>query len=503
MRERCTTLSRAQSSCAMTCCARGRFVKREGQGARAVQWVREMKSRPCPSCGANAVPEARFCRQCGAPLKAGGALEGEEPVSPLAQTVPLKGEGRATDGLSAEDERRGTSRTSRVDRAEIDDILRRVEAEFAQDGDEKKEQVGVEASATTPQTTTLAAERVEAAKPDDSPEASSSVAQVVEPSQKARSSRRWIVAVIALLCVAVVAVVLAFVLSRKSGPTQTAQQPASAPDQKQLAKDKLAEAETLLESGEFNHAVDVLHEAVKLDPSNAEAHMRLGNALERIGSRAEAIEEYKAVAEKNPDDTSAWHALASAQTEEKLYKDAAESYRRLVSASGNNVDDETWLAYGDALRLAGEMNEARTAYQKIAASNSAPIAQSARQHLAEMGSPDVAVNTAHPSDTRTTEQQQPQAREPETATPKPSPATAPRATPASTVATSANPIDYDSYYFQAMNVVNGREPKQMERAELLRALALFQRAALGGTHRAEAQRYAERLGKEYDKRKKW
>jgi len=347
------------------------------------------------------VPEARFCRLCGAPLKAGGSLEGEEPVSPLAQTVPLKGEGRATDGLSAEDERRGASKTSRVDRAEIDDILRRVETDYAQDGEEKKERVSVEAAAA-PQTTTLVAKQVEAAETVDAPESSSSVAQAARPSQKARSGRTWTFALVALLFVAIVAVVLAFVLSRKANPAQ-ATQPASASDQKQLASEKLAEAETLLESGEFNHAIDVLREAVKLDPSNWEAHMRLGNALERTGSRAEAIEEYKAVAEKNPNDTSAWRALASAQMEEKLYKDAAESYRHLVSTSGNNVDDETWLAYGDALRLAGEMNEARTAYQKIAASNEGAIAQSARQHLAEMGSLEVSVNTEHPRDTRTTE----------------------------------------------------------------------------------------------------
>src|SRR5436305_8188387 len=145
-----------------------------------------MKSSPCPSCGTTAVPEARFCRLCGAPLKAGGALEGEEPVSPLAQTVPLKGEGRATDGLSAEDERRGASKTSRVDRAEIDNILRRVEADYAQDGEEKKERVSIEVAAA-PQTTTLVAKQVEAADAVDAPESSSSVAQAARPSQKARS----------------------------------------------------------------------------------------------------------------------------------------------------------------------------------------------------------------------------------------------------------------------------------------------------------------------------
>ncbi|HYG82699.1 MAG TPA: hypothetical protein VD861_20050, partial [Pyrinomonadaceae bacterium] len=61
--------------------------------------------------------------------------------------------------------------------------------------------------------------------------------------------------------------------------------------------------------------------------------------------------------------------------------------------------------------------------------------------------------------------------------------------------------DYDAYYFQAVNIVNGRDPKKIERAELLRALALFQKAALGGSHRGEAQRYADRLGKEYDRRR--
>ncbi|MDQ3817276.1 MAG: tetratricopeptide repeat protein [Acidobacteriota bacterium] len=448
------------------------------------------------------MPEARFCRLCGAPLKAGGALEGEEPVSPLAQTVPLKGEGRATDGLSAEDERRASSKTSRVDRAEIDDILRRVEADYGQDGRREKGQAEMEA-APVPPTTTLSREPVAAIETSQAHEDSSPISKADKPSEKARSRKGWTVAIAALLCVAVAAVVLALVLSRRSSQTQESQPSSSSVDQKQLASEKLAEAESLLESGEFNHAVDVLREAVKLDPSNAEAHMRLGNALERTGSRAEAIEEYRAVALKSPDDTSAWRALASAQVEEKLYKDAAESYRHLVAASGSDVDDETWLAYGDALRLAGQMSEARTVYQKAAASGSAPVAQAARQHLAEMGSPEVSVNAEHPRDTRTTEQP-PQARETETPAAKPTPTMAkPTPKPAPTAATSTNPVDYDSYYFQALNVVNGREPKQLERAELLRAFALFQRAALGGTHRAEAQRYADKLGKEYDRRKKW
>ncbi|HEY0386029.1 MAG TPA: hypothetical protein VGC64_08450, partial [Pyrinomonadaceae bacterium] len=226
--------------------------------------------------------------------------------------------------------------------------------------------------------------------------------------------------------------------------------------------------------------------------------------LERTGARTEAIEEYRAAAQIEPGNISALHALASAQFEEKLYNDAAESYRRLLAINASSFDDEMWLAYGDALRLAGRKEEARIAYQKITASGTATIAQAAHQHLTELGPPPVVVNTEHSREARPAESPQP-SREVEVATSSPSPAPPVRAsTPlATTVGNGASKVDYDAYYFQALNVVNGRDPKKIERAELLHALALFQRAALGGAHQTEAQRYADRLGKEYDRRRKF
>ena len=87
------------------------------------------------------MPEARFCRLCGTPLKAGRHQENESAVSPRAQTAPLKGEGRSTDGLAADDPRRGAGETSKVGRMEIEEILRRVEADYG-NSEEKKEQTG-------------------------------------------------------------------------------------------------------------------------------------------------------------------------------------------------------------------------------------------------------------------------------------------------------------------------------------------------------------------------
>jgi tetratricopeptide (TPR) repeat protein len=447
------------------------------------------------------VPEARFCRLCGAPLKPTNTHDGDAHVSPLAQTIPLTGEGRATDGLAADDHQHSSPDTSKVGRAEMESILRRVQADYANDG-RKAAQDSVE-TATTQQTTTLAPQLSAPAQLVNSQSAAtiSSPAQAIQPATNVRSRRLWQVTAASLLCVALVAGVLAFVLSRRASSSDTGSaSPIAISDQQQLVGEKLAEAEALLNSGEFNHAVEVLRAAVKLDPTNAEAHMRLGNALERTGARTEAIDEYRAAAQNNPNDVLAWRTLAGAQFEEKLYNDAAESYRRVFAANGNSLDDVSWLAYADALRLAGHTEEARAAYQKISSSTAQAVAKSAREHLAELGPPAVAVNTEHSRDVRADQE-----REPNAATPAPSPTPTPlaRATPLSpAIANDANQVESDSYYFQAVNIVNGRDPKKIERADLLRALGLFQRAALGGAHRLEAQRYVDRLGKEYDRRRK-
>lgn len=446
------------------------------------------------------VPEARFCRVCGTPLKASSTREGDAPVSPLAQTIPLTGEGRATDGLGSDEARRAASDTSKVGRAEMENLLRRapvVQVKQAGDGDGEQDAL---------QTTTLVAEQpAPALDSTPAPERSSAAAAPAsaQPSSNASARRMWQALAVALLCIALVAGLLAFILSRRASSTGADESsPISISDQKQLVGEKLAEAETLLASGEFNRAITVLRAAVKLDPTNAEVRMRLGNALERTGARGEAIEEYRAATQSSPNDTAAWRALASAQYEEQLYQDAAESYRRLIEAANENeIDDETRLAYAEALRLAGRTDEARAAYQKISNSASEAIAQTARQHLAELGPPAVAASTERPRDARTGDQQQetvPEATEP---SPQPAPQL-PSATPTPAVANNEAQVDYDSYYFQAINIVNGRDPKKIERADLLRALALFQRAALGGTRRAEAQRYADKLGKEYDRRRK-
>ncbi|MDT4898112.1 MAG: Tetratricopeptide repeat [Acidobacteriota bacterium] len=454
--------------------------------------------KPCPGCGAATVPEARFCRLCGAPLHVGaGARENDAPISPLAQTIPLTGEGRATDGLNSDEARRAASDTSRVGRAEMENLLRRaatVPSRQMGDGDGEK---------TAQQTTMLVNEKA-APVLDSTPPASvkaSAPPQVSQPSTKASSSRRkWQVLAIVLLCVALVAGLLAFILSRRASSTDAAgsSSPISISDQKQLVSEKLAEAEVLLGSGEFNRAITVLRAAVKLDPSSVEAHMRLGDALEKTGARSEAIDEYRAAAQSDPNNRQAWRSLASAQFAEKLYNDAAESYRRLIeTTAGADMDDETRLAYADALRLAERPDEARAAYQKISASATKEVAQAARQHLAELGPAATAATTERPRDE--TRAGQPAAT-PEVVAPTATPTPQASATPATAASGSAQ-SDADAYYFKALNIVNGRDPKKLSDGELTAALNYFLRAQ-NGTHGTEARRNADRLGREYDRRRK-
>ncbi len=83
-------------------------------------------TKPCPSCGAETHPGARYCRRCGSPLRAStGKGEATGEVSPQAATVPLGGDARTTDGLGSDDHQLPTAAdTGRVNRTELDHLLR-------------------------------------------------------------------------------------------------------------------------------------------------------------------------------------------------------------------------------------------------------------------------------------------------------------------------------------------------------------------------------------------
>jgi hypothetical protein len=114
--------------------------------------------------------------------------------------------------------------------------------------------------------------------------------------------------------------------------------------------------------------------------------------------------------------------------------------------------------------------------------------------------------------TREARERQEQARATQSpeGTPKPAPSASPalaQATPMQTPAPTPNggsdtntatQVKSDTFYFQAVNIVNGRDPRQLKRAELLYALQLFQNVR-SGPNVTEARRQAARLVKELDR----
>ena len=312
-------------------------------------------------------------------------------------------------------------------------------------------------------------------------------------------------------------------------PTVSGDAPAAVTDARQQAQAKLAEAQKLLAAGDAITATARLREAVALDPTNAEAHRQLAQLLLESGARQTAIEELRAVTRLEPNDKDAWRQLAEAQFAEGLYADAADSYHTLMEVSNEALaDDRLQLAYADALRLAGRADNARALYRRLAASPLADVARTSQQRLTKLDAPTTAEVSAAPAraeaptEANSTQLTQPvgntvaQPARPNVSAPERAPALSPaeryqrgvQLWPANRAAAAAefraaasadgNP---DAYYYLGLNLAEGREPQQLNRAELVAALEYFQRARTG-RFAAQARRYEEQLGQEFDRRRK-
>lgn len=361
----------------------------------------------------------------------------------------------------------------------------------------------------------------------------------VQPVGKNRS----IVPIVAIAAIAVLAVAtLAAFLAYRSyfAPNVT---PATAPtpspqpsiDPTTVVGQKLADADAALASGNGERAVALLREAVTLDPNNAEIRRKLGDALLNTGNRAEAIDNYRAATERDPNNTQAWRSLAAAEYDESKFAEAAESYRRYFALAGMDAgnasaDEPDRLRYADALRQSGKPDEARIQYERLINSANADINRSARQQLATLTQPN-ASPTVTPTPARNTNQNNSnqninqnanQNQQIAMATPTP---VAPTPTPAprvevdpydrglqawqsgnraaavrdfQTAAARGNP---DAHYYLGLYYAEGRDPKSLQDAALVAALGHFQNASRG-RFGGQAQRYAQTLGAEYDRRRK-
>jgi hypothetical protein len=169
--------------------------------------------RECPGCGATTTPEARFCRRCGVPLRISGGHDTDSPISPRAQTIPLVDEGRTTDGLWTEESHELATGTSRIKRAEMEDLLRRVSREHADGDGQDGHALLATADGSSPDGFAAAPAVTSTLKTPNMD------AQTIQPSPAAatRTARRkWRLLALPILSLLLVAGLLSFIYIRRS-----------------------------------------------------------------------------------------------------------------------------------------------------------------------------------------------------------------------------------------------------------------------------------------------
>ncbi len=500
-------------------------------------------TKTCPGCGADAPSEARFCRHCGTTLRTTTGNVGGATISPLAATAPLVEQRGITSELD-----NGAPHSSTPLRTATEQELAATLLATPVQSESSEITIPVVRPTTTLQSGpdasapgAYAPPSAELASPRAAPSAPISAALPtggVSESRQApehRALRVWLVAgligALLLLCAGGAGAWLVLSMRRQTPAAAVSTDTpvvVAPPDAQQQAQAKLAEAQGLLAAGDPVAATARLREAVALDPANAETHRQLAQLLMESGARETAIEELRVVTRLEPNDKDAWRQLAEAQFAAGQYADAADSYRTLMNVSNEALaDDRLQLAYANALRLAGRTNDAQALYRRLAASPLADVARTSKQRVKELSTATTtdtaanapvrdagttAANNAQPTPASNTPAPTPP-RSPAVPTPVPaalSPAEhyqrgmelwpANRAAAAAEFRAAAAAGNADAYYYLGLNLAEGRDPHALGRAELVSALEYFQRAR-ASHFSAQARRYEDQLGQEFDRRR--
>ncbi|MDD5717057.1 MAG: tetratricopeptide repeat protein [Sulfuricurvum sp.] len=142
------------------------------------------------------------------------------------------------------------------------------------------------------------------------------------------------------------------------------------------------QADSAYEHGELDHAKNILEEAFRLEPHNAEIVNKLAFVTAKTGERLRAIELYERSLELEENDDLTHNAIASLYRSENAYERAEDHYRKALE-----IDDayaQTYYNYANLLVDMGEIEEARAMYKHALELQS--DFQQAREALLSLGS---------------------------------------------------------------------------------------------------------------------
>lgn len=149
-----------------------------------------------------------------------------------------------------------------------------------------------------------------------------------------------------LLCL-----LLCFSGCKKKG-AQNAQSNSNSSQASTVTTENRAQAQSLLEQGKgfYNddrdqEAADAFRKAAELDPDLAEAHYRLGLALDSLGQKQDAEEAYKKAVDayerilrQNPKNADAQFNLGQSYSRLGKYEEAVKAYKQAVHLQEDNAD---------------------------------------------------------------------------------------------------------------------------------------------------------------------
>jgi protein O-GlcNAc transferase len=134
----------------------------------------------------------------------------------------------------------------------------------------------------------------------------------------------------------------------------------------------------LLKQGRLDEAVDALQRSIALDPSDSLTWSNLGAAHWAQGRLNQADEAYAKSLSLSPENSLHARNYARLLTERQQPERALKLLEEALNRDPNDVS--AWLLAGNALQVMGDMNQARSAYERALAA--APGSSTARYSLA-------------------------------------------------------------------------------------------------------------------------
>lgn len=138
---------------------------------------------------------------------------------------------------------------------------------------------------------------------------------------------------------------------------------------KRQAHSLVEQARELYKNDEDERALEVLKQAIALDPEHAEAHLRLGMSLAALGRKDESEEQYKKAIElfkkriqNNSKDSADYFYLGEAYNFLHRDEDAVRAYRQATQLKSD--DEESWYQLGSSLNKLARYTEAIGAFEK-------------------------------------------------------------------------------------------------------------------------------------------